>query len=91
MGANAPAPRLLRLKPEDMAKVGGAPLRTGRFTWVTEAGRQERWIVASVGSYTVLWNFRWVGSWCCLLLRLPGVDQPHKGLTSGAGTCAGLR
>ena len=68
MGANAPAPRLLRLKPEDMAKVGGAPLRTGRFTWVTEAGRQERWIVASVGSYTVLWNFRWVGGWCCLLL-----------------------
>lgn len=70
MGANAPAPRLLRLKPEDMAKVGGAPLRTGRFTWVTEAGRQERWIVASLGSYTVLWNFRWVGSGCRLPLWL---------------------
>lgn len=58
MGAAAPRPRLLRLRPEDAAKVGGAPLRAGKFTWVTEAGRQERWIVASCGSNTVLWNFR---------------------------------
>ena len=58
MGQNAPAPRLLRLKPEDQAVVGRAKLGKGKFTWITEAGRQERWIVASCGSYTVLWNFR---------------------------------
>jgi len=58
MGARAPAPRLLRLKPEDQPLLQGAPLRQGKFTWVTEAGREERWIVASCGNYTVLWNFR---------------------------------
>jgi len=58
MGQSAPAPRLLRLKPEDQAKVARAKLGKGKFTWITEAGRQERWIVASCGSYTVLWNFR---------------------------------
>ena len=92
MGASAPAPRLLRLKPEDMAKVGGAPLRTGRFTWVTEAGRQERWIVASVGSYTVLWNFRWVATGAVpYYCDFSGVKQPHRGLPSGAVSSAGLR
>ena len=58
MGKDAPAPRLLRLKPEDVARTVGAPLRDARFTWVTEQGRQERWIIASCGNYTVLWNFR---------------------------------
>ena len=58
MGQKAPAPRLLRLKPEDQPLLQGAPLRQGKFTWVTEAGREERWIVASCGNYTVLWNFR---------------------------------
>ena len=58
MGATAPAPRLLRLKPADVALTGGAPLEKGHFTWITERGRQERWIVASCGNYTVLWNFR---------------------------------
>ncbi|KAK9809515.1 hypothetical protein WJX73_007383 [Symbiochloris irregularis] len=60
MGARGPKPRLLRLKPEDVAVVQGAPLQKGKFTWVTEAGRQERWIVASVGNYSVLWNFKTV-------------------------------
>lgn len=65
MGANAPAPRLLRLKPEDVRLTAGAggrpaPLEKGHFTWITERGSQERWIVASCGNYTVLWNFRWV-------------------------------
>lgn len=59
MGSRAPAPRLLRLKPEDQPLLVGAPLRQGKFTWVTEAGREERWIVASCGNYTVLWNFRY--------------------------------
>lgn len=35
-----------------------APMEKGHFTWVTTQGRQERWIVASCGNYTVLWNFR---------------------------------
>lgn len=60
MGQDAPAPRLLRLKPEDVAKTGGAPLQNAHFTWVTEQGRQERWIVATCGNYSVLWNFRTV-------------------------------
>lgn len=58
MGTNAPAPRLLRLKTEDVKLTKGAPLEKGHFTWITEKGRQERWIVASCGTYTVLWNFR---------------------------------
>lgn len=58
MGQKAPAPRLLRLKQEDTLLVKGAPLTKGKFTWITESGRQERWIVASCGNYTVLWNFR---------------------------------
>ena len=60
MGARAPAPRLLRLKPEDQPLLQKEPLRQGKFTWVTEAGREERWIVASCGNYTVLWNFRYI-------------------------------
>ena len=58
MGERAPKPRLLRLKTEDNVLVKAAPLTKGKFTWVTESGRQERWIVASCGNYTVLWNFR---------------------------------
>ena len=73
MGAAAPRPRLLRLRPEDAAKVGGAPLRQGKFTWVTEAGRQERWIVASCGSNTVLWNFRRAAPACARFCRIFGM------------------
>ena len=58
MGSKAPRPRLLRLKPEDTVVVKGANFAKGKFTWVTESGRQERWIVVSCGNYTVLWNFR---------------------------------
>lgn len=58
MGASAPAPRLLRLRPEDAARTGHAPLQKGKFTWVTEPGRRERWIAASCGSATLLWSFR---------------------------------
>ncbi|KAK9906793.1 hypothetical protein WJX75_008166 [Coccomyxa subellipsoidea] len=60
MGSRGAAPRLLRLKAEDAELVGGAPLQKGKFTWITESGREERWIVASCGNYTVLWNFRQV-------------------------------
>ncbi|KDD74222.1 VID27 cytoplasmic protein, partial [Helicosporidium sp. ATCC 50920] len=58
LGADAPAPRVLRLRPEDVARTGGAALEKAHFSWVTDAGRPERWIVASVGNYSVLWNFR---------------------------------
>lgn len=57
-GGKLAMPRLLRLKPEDVLLTGGKPLRGGKFTWVTEQGRQERWIVASCGNYSVVWNFR---------------------------------
>ncbi|CAD7702486.1 unnamed protein product [Ostreobium quekettii] len=51
-------PKLLALKPEDAVLLGRKPLRHGRFTFVTESGHQERWIVASCGNYSILWNFR---------------------------------
>jgi hypothetical protein len=53
-----PKMHLLRLTPEDRSLTGGRPFKKGRFTWVTEAGRQERWMVATCGQYSVLWNFR---------------------------------
>jgi hypothetical protein len=53
MGSNMTAPRLLQLLPVDVKRTGGRPLTKGRFTWVTEQGVQERWIVASVGNYSV--------------------------------------
>jgi len=57
-GSTIAAPRLLKLKPEDAARAKGAPLLKGKFTWVTEDGKQERWIVASCGNYSILFNFR---------------------------------
>ena len=67
MGSKAPKPRLLRLKPEDTVVTKGTNFAKGKFTWVTESGRQERWIVVSCGNYTVLWNFR------CSLCSLPSL------------------
>jgi hypothetical protein len=57
-GGKLALPRLLRLKPEDKLVTGGRPFKSGRFTWVTEAQSQERWVVASCGKYTVIWNFK---------------------------------
>jgi hypothetical protein len=57
-GGKLALPRLLRLKPEDKLLAGGRPFKNGRFTWVTEGSSQERWVVASCGRYTVIWNFR---------------------------------
>lgn len=57
-GGKLAVPRLLRLKPEDKLLAGNKPFKNGRFTWVTEANNQERWVVASCGRYTVIWNFR---------------------------------
>ena len=78
MGARGAAPRLLRLKPEDLAQVGSAPLQKGKFTWVTESGREERWIVASCGNYTLLWNFRCAACSCAGLSQPPALAMsPH--------------
>ena len=49
MGARGAMPRLLRLRPEDCARTGSRPFQKGKFTWITEAGHAERWIVASCG------------------------------------------
>ncbi len=58
MGRSAPAPRLLKLRPEDVAATGGAPLSKGKFTWVaTPDAPKEGWIAASCGTHTVLWSF----------------------------------
>ena len=58
MGRSAPAPRLLKLRPEDVAATKGAPLTKGKFTWVaTPDAPRERWIAASCGTHTVLWSF----------------------------------
>ena len=55
---SAPAPRLLKLRPEDVAATRGAPLSKGKFTWVaTPDAPRERWIAASCGTHTVLWSF----------------------------------
>lgn len=61
-GGRLAVPRLLRLKPEDKLLAGSRPFKNGRFTWVTEANNPERWVVASCGRYTVIWNFKRVKS-----------------------------
>jgi len=64
----------LRWRTGPQVKTGKAKLSKGKFTWITEAGRQERWIVASCGAYTVLFNFRCAatqGRW------LPGPHRCH--------------
>ncbi|GBG88135.1 hypothetical protein CBR_g46624 [Chara braunii] len=65
MGSQIRAPRLLKLKPEDVSSVMDSGLssnkvkfRRGQFSWVTESGRQERSIVAAAGNSTVVWDFR---------------------------------
>ncbi|KAG1658751.1 hypothetical protein FOA52_000864 [Chlamydomonas sp. UWO 241] len=62
MGGRGSMPRLLRLKPEDRARTGGKPLAKGKFSWITESGTSERWIVASCGANSVIWNFNKVKS-----------------------------
>eukprot|EP00898_Chlorokybus_atmophyticus_P008096 jgi/Chlat1/8288/Chrsp78S07705 len=57
LGAKIAAPRLLKLHLEDVIAMNRAPLRDARFSWVTENGKKERWVVASVGNDTVVWNF----------------------------------
>eukprot|EP00897_Mesotaenium_endlicherianum_P009255 jgi/Mesen1/8358/ME000463S07795 len=59
MGSKTAAPRLLKLNPVDGHAAGASlKMQGGHFSFVTEEGRQERNIVASVGQYSVVWNFR---------------------------------
>lgn len=57
-GCKVPAPINLRLKPEDVALVGGAStgFRNGRFEWTVDGSKSEAWCVASRGPYTFAWN-----------------------------------
>uniref|UniRef100_A0A7N0T1F6 Vacuolar import/degradation Vid27 C-terminal domain-containing protein n=1 Tax=Kalanchoe fedtschenkoi TaxID=63787 RepID=A0A7N0T1F6_KALFE len=61
MGNKIPAPRLLKLTPVDAHMAGGNnKFHGGQFSWVTEQGKQERHLVATVGKFSVVWNFQQV-------------------------------
>ncbi|GMH13414.1 hypothetical protein Nepgr_015255 [Nepenthes gracilis] len=58
MGNRIPAPRLLKLTPVDSHMAGADnKFHHGQFSWVTENGKQERHIVATVGKFSVIWDF----------------------------------
>ncbi|KAJ0835062.1 Protein CYPRO4 [Helianthus annuus] len=61
MGNKIPAPRLLKLTPVDAHTAGKHnKFHGGRFSWVTESGKQERHLVATVGKFSVIWDFQQV-------------------------------
>ncbi|CAM8998608.1 unnamed protein product [Rhodiola kirilowii] len=58
MGNRIAAPRLLKLTPLDSHLAGvNNKFRGAQFSWVTENGKQERHLVATVGKFSVIWNF----------------------------------
>ncbi|KAI3865826.1 hypothetical protein MKW92_009000 [Papaver armeniacum] len=61
MGNKISAPRLLKLNPLDSHRAGAnSKFHGGQFSWVTENGKQERHLVATVGKFSVIWNFQQV-------------------------------
>ncbi|KAJ8618999.1 hypothetical protein MRB53_015185 [Persea americana] len=61
MGNRIAAPRLLKLTPMDSYLAGAnKKFHGGQFSWVTENGKQERHLVASVGKFSIIWNFQQV-------------------------------
>ncbi|RDY14481.1 Protein CYPRO4, partial [Mucuna pruriens] len=59
MGNRIPAPRLLKLIPLDSHLAGANnKFHGGHFSWVTENGKQERHLVATVGKFSVIWDFQ---------------------------------
>ncbi|KAH9324652.1 hypothetical protein KI387_004830 [Taxus chinensis] len=61
MGNRIAAPRLLKLTPVHAHLAGKKnKLHGGQFSWVTEGGRQERHLVASIGNFSIIWNFKQV-------------------------------
>ncbi|CAN6544290.1 unnamed protein product [Malus baccata var. baccata] len=60
-GNKIPAPRLLKLTPLDSHLAGtDNKFQRGHFSWVTENGKQERHLVATVGKFSVVWDFQQV-------------------------------
>lgn len=60
-GGNVAAPRLLTLLPHHVAVAGkDYKFEKACFSWVTEAGKNERHVVATVQNYSVIWNLRTV-------------------------------
>jgi hypothetical protein len=58
MGNKIPGPRLLKLTPLDSHLAGtDNKFHGGHFSWVTESGKQERHLVATVGKFSVIWDF----------------------------------
>nr|XP_023912542.1 protein CYPRO4 [Quercus suber]POF10341.1 protein cypro4 [Quercus suber] len=61
MGNRISAPRLLKLNPLDSHLAGvNNKFRNAQFSWVTENGKQDRHLVATVGKFSVIWNFQQV-------------------------------
>ncbi|XVE49190.1 hypothetical protein DITRI_Ditri01bG0062600 [Diplodiscus trichospermus] len=61
MGNKIPAPRLLKLTPLDSHLAGNNnKFHGGHFSWVTENGKQERHLVATVGKFSMIWDFQQV-------------------------------
>ncbi|KAF5202264.1 Vid27-like protein [Thalictrum thalictroides] len=61
MGNRISAPRLLKLTPLDSHLAGANnKFHGGQFSWVTENGKQEHHLVATVGKFSVIWNFQQV-------------------------------
>ncbi|XP_058089471.1 protein CYPRO4-like [Magnolia sinica] len=61
MGNRIAAPRLLKLTPLDSHLAGvNNKFHGGQFSWVTENGKQERHLVATVGKFSIIWNFQQV-------------------------------
>ncbi|CAN6239200.1 unnamed protein product [Urochloa humidicola] len=61
MGNRIAAPRLLKLTPLDTILAGtDNKFHGGQFSWVTENGKQEKHLVATVGKFSVIWNFQQV-------------------------------
>ncbi|KAF2549432.1 hypothetical protein F2Q70_00024051 [Brassica cretica] len=61
MGNKMAAPRLLKLTPLHAHLAGSNnKFRNAQFSWVTEDGKQERHVVATVGKFSVIWNFQQV-------------------------------
>ncbi|KAF7080919.1 hypothetical protein CFC21_084915 [Triticum aestivum] len=59
MGSRIAAPRLLKLSPLDSILAGNDnKFHGGQFSWVTENGKQEKHLVATVGKFSLIWNFQ---------------------------------
>ncbi|KAM3244480.1 hypothetical protein ACQJBY_056047 [Aegilops geniculata] len=59
MGSRIAAPRLLKLSPLDSILAGNDnKFHGGQFSWVTEDGKQEKHLVATVGKFSLIWNFQ---------------------------------